>query len=152
MGGRRPPPEIFPGALSASDVAEFQGRGLVHFHAIIRLDSPQDRALSPDLEITADELCTVIRQAGARSRAIGEAGGGEVVELRFGEQLDTRVLHGDQDDPEQVAAYVARYACKGSQRDYAGRRQPRAAPRARGAQAAGADGRRRDPPVRVSGP
>ncbi len=63
-------------------VAEFQGRGLVHFHAIIRLDNAQDRALFPGLEVTADELCDAIRQAVARSRAIGEAGGGEVVELR----------------------------------------------------------------------
>ena len=86
-------------------------RGLVHFHATIRLDHPDDRALSPGQSITAGELCDAIRQAGQRSRFYGHAGGGEVVELRFGDQLDTKVLHDAEDgealDPEQVAAYVA---------------------------------------------
>jgi len=104
--------------VSYVKVAEFQGRGLVHFHAMIRLDSPADRALAPDLEITADELCTAIRGAAGRSSLQGHAGDGEVVELRFGEQMDTRVLRGEEDGreltPEQVAAYVAKYSCKGS--------------------------------------
>jgi hypothetical protein len=33
--------------VSYLKVAEFQARGLVHFHAMIRLESPADRALSP---------------------------------------------------------------------------------------------------------
>jgi hypothetical protein len=40
------------------------------------------------------------------------------VELRFGEQLHTRVLAGAEDgrelNPGQVAAYVAKYSCKAS--------------------------------------
>jgi replication initiator protein RepSA len=38
--------------VAYAKVAEFQGRGLVHFHAIIRLDNATDRALSPALEVT----------------------------------------------------------------------------------------------------
>ena len=49
--------------VSYVKVAEFQARGVVHFHAMIRLDSPADRALAPGLEVTAGELCTAIRQA-----------------------------------------------------------------------------------------
>jgi replication initiator protein RepSA len=102
---------IDPATYDYVKVAEFQARGLVHFHAIIRLDNATDRALSPGLKITADELCTAIREAAGRSRRQGHAGGGEVVELRFGKQIDTRVLHGAEDGrelcPEQVAAYVA---------------------------------------------
>jgi hypothetical protein len=99
-------------------VAEFQLRGLVHLHAIIRLDGAQDRADAPGLSITAEQLCNAIRRAGRRASFNGDAGNAKTVELRFGKQLDTRVLH-DADDgreltPEQVASYVAKYACKGS--------------------------------------
>jgi hypothetical protein len=99
-------------------VAEFQARGLVHMHAIIRLDAATDRALAPELQVTADDLCDAIRQAAGRARLQGHAGDGDVLELRFGEQLHTRVLRGGEDgqalDPEAVAAYVAKYSCKGS--------------------------------------
>ena len=53
------------------------------------------------------------------SSLTGDAGDGETVELRFGEQLHTRVIAGARDGdrdlcPEQVAAYVAKYSCKSS--------------------------------------
>jgi hypothetical protein len=103
--------------IAYAKVAEFQLRGLVHFHAIIRLDDAKDRARSPGLTITADELAAAIGQAGRRARFNGHAGG-KVVQLHFGKQLHTRVLHVGEDgqalDPEQVAAYVAKYSCKGS--------------------------------------
>jgi hypothetical protein len=104
--------------IAYAKVAEFQLRGLVHFHAIIRLDHPEDRALAPGLGITADELAAAIAQAGRRSSYNGDVGNGEMVRLRFGEQLHTRLLPNGEDgealDPEQVAAYVAKYSCKGS--------------------------------------
>jgi hypothetical protein len=66
----------------------------------------------------------------------------------FREQLDARVLHGARDgeelDREQVAAYVAKYACKGSHENITQRANSPDRLRAqRGAQAARADGRRR---------
>jgi hypothetical protein len=36
--------------IAYAKVAEFQGRRLVDFHAIIRLDNAEDRALAPGLE------------------------------------------------------------------------------------------------------
>jgi replication initiator protein RepSA len=33
--------------VAYTKVAEFQARGLVHFHAIVRLDGAQDRATAP---------------------------------------------------------------------------------------------------------
>lgn len=100
-------------------VAEFQRRGLVHFHAIIRLDGAEDRADAPRLEVTGDELADAIREAGRRATFDGDDGCGGHVVVRFGEQLHTRVLQGAEKagqelDPEQVAAYIAKYACKGS--------------------------------------
>jgi hypothetical protein len=105
--------------------AEFQARGLVHFHAIIRIDDAEDRALAPSADISADELAAAIGQAGRRACFSGHVGGGEVVELRFGEQLHARVVQDGTDDeacdPGQVAAYVAKYSCKGSHEQITGR-------------------------------
>jgi hypothetical protein len=104
--------------VAYAKVAEFQARGLVHFHAIVRLDHATDRAMAPGLQVTADELSDAIRRAAGRVHVHGHAGGGDVLELRFGDQLHTRVLadagDGEPLDPEAVAAYVAKYSCKGS--------------------------------------
>jgi hypothetical protein len=104
--------------VAYAKVAEFQARGLVHFHAIIRLDHPDDRAKPPGLRVTADELAAAIRQAAERTTVHGHAGDGEVLELRLGEQIHTRVLADARDgEPlsiEAVAAYIAKYSCKGS--------------------------------------
>jgi len=37
-------------------VAEFQARGLVHFHAIVRLDGAGDRAAAPGVDVSPEEL------------------------------------------------------------------------------------------------
>jgi hypothetical protein len=104
--------------VAFAKVAEFQARGLVHFHAIIRLDGAEDRATAPGITVSPGELCDAIRQAAGRARLYGDAGDGHTTEIRFGEQLHIRVLAGVQDDrelsPGQVAAYVAKYSCKAS--------------------------------------
>jgi hypothetical protein len=104
--------------------AEFQARGLVHFHAIIRLDDPEDRGLPAGVAITANELAAAIRQAGRRAWFNGDVGGA-TIQMRFGEQLHARVVRDDADDdardPGQVAAYVAKYSCKGSHEQIMGR-------------------------------
>ena len=104
--------------VAYAKVAEFQARGLVHYHAIIRLDHADDRALAPGVSVSAEQLCDAIREAAVRASLIGEGGDGQTVVLCFGEQLHTRVLAGSRDgaalDPEAVAAYVAKYSCKGS--------------------------------------
>jgi hypothetical protein len=99
-------------------VAEFQARGLVHFHAIIRLDHPDDRASAPAGQVSPGELCDAIRRAAGRAQLTGDAGDGDTIDVRFGEQLHTRVLPPSDEDgdlnPGQVAAYVAKYASKAS--------------------------------------
>jgi hypothetical protein len=104
--------------VAFAKVAEFQARGLVHFHAIVRLDGAEDRATAPGVQVSPQELCDAIRQAAGRARLDGDAGDGQTVDIRFGEQLHTRVLAGAQDgrelNPGQVAAYVAKYSCKAS--------------------------------------
>ena len=104
--------------VAFAKVAEFQARGLVHFHAIIRLDGAEDRATAPGVTVSPEQLCQAIREAAGRARVESDAGNGETVDIRFGEQLRTRVLTGADDgrelSPGQVAAYVAKYSCKAS--------------------------------------
>jgi hypothetical protein len=102
--------------VAYAKVAEFQARGLVHFHAIVRLDGAEDRAMPPGVAVSADELAAAIREAASRATLTGDAGDGDQVQLRFGEQVDTRVLTrvGGEVCAEQVAAYVAKYSCKAS--------------------------------------
>jgi hypothetical protein len=103
--------------VAYAKVAEFQARGLVHFHAIIRLDGAEDRAAAPSVDVSPEELCDAIREAAGRARLDDDIGDGGSVELRFGERLHTRVLASDDNGElraEQVAAYVAKYSCKAS--------------------------------------
>jgi hypothetical protein len=103
--------------IAYAKVAEFQARGLVHFHAIVRLDGAEDRAVAPEVSVTPAELCAAIRQAAASAGLDGDAGNGKMIAIHFGEQLHTRILAGDEHAElraEQVAAYVAKYSCKAS--------------------------------------
>ncbi len=101
--------------VSFAKVAEYQKRGLVHFHAVIRLDGPDGNTTPPPSYATTAVL-TDIRAAVLRVRvavvsdAIGER------ELTWGEQLDVREIaafgtHAELTD-QAVAAYVAKYATK----------------------------------------
>jgi len=107
-------------------VAEYQRRGVVHFHALVRLDGPptdDDRWPAPKVKVSADELCDLVRSAAAAVRYLSPADGPRLpaLELRFGAQVDARIVHdrAERDDPEDgdlhpetVAAYVAKYATK----------------------------------------
>ncbi|WP_405999663.1 replication initiator [Streptomyces sp. NBC_00829] len=109
--------------LSFARVAEYQKRGAVHVHAVVRLDGPA----GPDDETpawgTADRLIDAVRASAhrvvvrtAHSPAVG------VLALRWGAQVDARPLHTDSlgPDDEAVAAYVATYAAKGASETGAG--------------------------------
>lgn len=88
--------------LEHAKVAEFQRRGLVHFHAVIRADSPG--GTSPAIDAAA--LAAACLRA-ARSVEVHHARG----TARWGTELDVRVI--DRDDPlTPVATYVAKYATK----------------------------------------
>ena len=49
-------------------VAEYQARGVVHFHAVIRLDASGEDYQPPPAPYTADLLCDAIDQAAAAVR------------------------------------------------------------------------------------
>jgi hypothetical protein len=113
--------------ISFAKVAEYQKRGAVHFHAIIRLDARTDCGCRtcialPPAGFTADLLEAAIRKAAAAVAvacpALDEDQGVTLL-ARWGEQLDVRHITeaGDEGDlsAEQVAGYVAKYATKATE-------------------------------------
>ncbi len=99
-------------------VAEYQARGVVHFHAVIRLDARAEEYQPPPASYTADLLCDAIGQAGAAVTLAVEHDD-QVVTLGFGAQTDARPVHRDAIvatgrplDADAVANYIAKYATK----------------------------------------
>lgn len=88
-------------------VAELQARGLIHFHAVIRVDGPAGPASEPPAWCTSELLAEAARSAAARVC---------VADMRFGEQVDVHVIEGEGDG--RVAAYIAKYASKGTAHDF----------------------------------
>jgi hypothetical protein len=108
-------------------VAEYQTRGVVHFHAVIRLDAPGDGYQPPPSRFTAAMLADAIDQAAATVAwpvgpdADADHPGPEVT-LRFGRQVDCRIIRdgladglpgtGEKLDVAAVSNYIAKYATK----------------------------------------
>jgi hypothetical protein len=104
--------------VSFVKVAEFQRRGVVHFHALIRLDGPGEDYQPPQLGIDATGLAEAIRQAAAHVRLTVEMPDGPDLVLRFGDQLDTQTVNGGPTDeltPEHAARYIAKYSTKSAE-------------------------------------
>ncbi|MFC7596328.1 replication initiator [Terrabacter sp. GCM10028922] len=105
-------------------VAEYQLRGLIHFHALIRLDGPKtDDGFAPaPAGLTAAFLADVVEQAVPSVQFVAPPffEGDPVRRLGFGAQVDVRPIktsHRTDDPdseliPEQVAGYLAKYATK----------------------------------------
>ncbi|MEO7069371.1 MAG: replication initiator, partial [Nostocoides sp.] len=111
-------------SLQYAKVAEYQDRGLVHFHALIRLDGPAAQgtgAPAPD-SVTAETLAGIIREVAPTVTVTAEPvdDHDQARILAWGAQLDVRVVTGTRrtDDPGaeltpgQVAGYLAKYATK----------------------------------------
>jgi hypothetical protein len=101
--------------VSFVKVAEFQRRGVVHFHALIRLDGPAEDYQPPQISVDAAGLAEVIRDAAAHVRLTVEMPDDIGLVLRFGDQLDTQTVNGGPTGEltaEHAARYVAKYATK----------------------------------------
>lgn len=99
------------GRVSVAKVAEFQARGLVHFHAIFRLDGPQ-QGDDPPAGATAEILTDAIRFAAGSALVTPPLPSFNPVV--WGEQLDLRTVDGEVMTDTQVAGYIAKYATKGA--------------------------------------
>jgi hypothetical protein len=113
--------------VSYAKVAEFQRRGAIHFHAVLRLDAASDcrcpGCLAPPPErFTAALLEDALRLAvpTVRVPCLALEDGGPDRYARWGEQLDVRNITKDSDQSgelsaEQVAGYIAKYATKATE-------------------------------------
>jgi hypothetical protein len=104
-------------------VAEYQARGVVHFHAVIRLDAPGEDYQPPAAAFTTGLLCDAIAQAAAAVTVSADTHANPAwpaLTLRFGPQVDTRpIRHGDELpgtgrklSVQAVGNYIAKYATK----------------------------------------
>jgi hypothetical protein len=109
--------------LGYAKIAEYQARGLVHFHALIRIDGPTGPTDMPPAWVDAQQLEMAVRTA-ARNVAITTPDPrepGRKLAVRWGSQLDVTVVHlsgtGGEDELQdtRVAGYIAKYATKGAE-------------------------------------
>jgi hypothetical protein len=98
-------------------VAEYQLRGVVHFHAVIRLDGPEGPCTEPPAGMDTHVLREAITEAARAARVIMPAVCTEPERtLRWGTQLDLRPIAMDTEwNDQKVARYIAKYATKGAE-------------------------------------
>ncbi|GAB3291843.1 replication initiator [Parasphingorhabdus pacifica] len=110
--------------LSFAKVAEYQRRGLIHFHAVLRLDGPDGPSDPTPGWGTTELLTNAIHAAHTAVYLTSPEVDGQTRELTFGEQIDIRPIrpvnasqiedeHGVITD-DRLASYVAKYATKGT--------------------------------------
>jgi hypothetical protein len=108
--------------LSYAKVAEYQRRGLVHFHAVIRLDGPDGPTNPPPAGLTHDALRAAITTAARNAQLRTARPDGTPFVLGWGAQLDLRPVTAtavgqlENRDGEitdaALAGYIAKYATK----------------------------------------
>ncbi|MFE1857727.1 replication initiator protein RepSA [Streptomyces anandii] len=108
--------------VSYGKVAEFQKRGAVHFHAVIRIDGPDGPDSAPPSWATTNLLTEAIQATAwhAYSSVTVPASGDQPARtFQWGRQLDVRPVKafGDGSDltEQAVASYVAKYATKAAE-------------------------------------
>jgi hypothetical protein len=99
--------------LVYAKVAEYQKRGTIHLHVIIRLDSPEPHA-PPPAWATAELLAAALRHTAAQVTLASPLGGAP---MGWGDQLDIRPIHAGAGElsERQVAGYLAKYATKATE-------------------------------------
>jgi hypothetical protein len=108
--------------ISYGKVAEFQKRGALHFHAVVRIDGPDGPDTPPPAWATVDLLAGAISAAAGHSYtsvSVPAAADQPARTFRWGTQLDVRPVKafGDGSDitEQAVASYVAKYATKAAE-------------------------------------
>jgi hypothetical protein len=122
--------------VSYVKVAEYQARGALHFHAVIRLDAAQPKAtrelVEPPpagftVELLTDAIQTAVRHVSApipksterprprhgQQRLEVEPRRDRPAEIRWGSQVDVRVLQAGE--AVSCAGYIAKYATKSTE-------------------------------------
>lgn len=99
-------------------MAEYQARGLVHFHSVVRVDGPDGPGSTAPGWVTTGLLDLVVRRAAASVLVESWRPTGEVLPLRWGDQVDVQPIRSDDGDATdgksvgQLAGYIAKYSTK----------------------------------------
>ncbi|MGP4105189.1 replication initiator [Nonomuraea sp. KM90] len=110
--------------IAHGKAAEYQRRGAVHFHALLRLDGydPDDptAVIPPPDGLTITDLHNAIEHAATTTRFTTDSHQQQPTgwPITWGDQLDIRPLSLRADHPvtdTMVAAYLAKYATKGTE-------------------------------------
>jgi hypothetical protein len=110
--------------LSYAKVAEFQRRGLIHFHTIFRLDgfdpTHPERVIPPHPVFTAYVLADIIRQVAAATwfATVPHPVKPKGWDITWGAQVDPRTVRltgGGEITDTAVASYLAKYATKSTE-------------------------------------
>lgn len=111
--------------LSYAKVAEYQRRGLVHFHAVIRLDGPDGATTPCPAGLDDAALRDAVTHAARAATVTTARPDGTILDLRWGAQVDLRPVTPAAarqiEDPDTgaitdtaLAGYIAKYATKGT--------------------------------------
>ena len=100
--------------LSYVKVVEFQRRGLVHLHVVLRADGAAGPGHPPPSWLDAEVLDAAVREAAfAAYVAVPVTPGTALRRASWGGRIDVRHLPGDSSaEPTAIAAYIAKYATK----------------------------------------
>ncbi len=102
--------------VAYAKVAEFQARGAVHVHAVIRLDGPDGPDTAPGGGATAQRLAEAVARTAARVAVTVAGPDGRELIIRWGSQVDVRPITRNASDGDAdgnaVAGYLAKYATK----------------------------------------
>jgi len=109
--------------LSYAKVAEFQRRGLIHFHAVFRLHgydpAHPERTIPPHPAFTAGVLAMVIRQVASTTwfATVSHPAKPRGWDITWGAQIDPRIIRltGGEVTDSKVASYLAKYATKSTE-------------------------------------
>jgi hypothetical protein len=104
--------------LSFVKVAEFQSRGLIHLHVILRLDGPGPRPTAPPTWATNELLAEIVAAAAVQTSLRTIRPDGEPLLVRWGVQLDIRPIRAGSEgegSDTRVAGYLAKYATKAAE-------------------------------------
>jgi len=99
--------------LSYVKVVEFQRRGSVHLHALVRADIRTDEHGGAPEGIDADAVASAL-QIAARKVSAPLPGAEGDRRMAWGIQIDTAMVSDAENGRRRAAAYLAKYATKGS--------------------------------------
>lgn len=104
--------------VSFVKVTEYQRRGAVHVHAVVRFDGPDGPAADPPAWADGELLSAAVQAAGrAVSVHVPNPNGGELV-MRWGREFDVQAITAGSEpgagiSARSAAGYVAKYVTKG---------------------------------------